>query len=197
MIARCIGLIVAAIGGIETAASFGGSISFTTFGSMFAIRLFTALTFIIAGLMLSLMAGKLEQWQKNVVVAVGFFQVMMFIWYVHTIDLAVAGIAPPLAAFGPPSLGTVLGFFITGTAGISKAFNGKYAVHRAWMGLGLLALSIVALVGHISDIPSLYWEFDGRSVAMAPPTVLMFGLLAIGMLFIPEGHGDHHADGRG
>lgn len=113
--------------------------------------------------------------------------IMTFVWISFSdmrpgepSHLASESVAP-----GIPSLGTLFGFFVLACySGVNVI--GPRRPLTSCVGGFLLLLGTTALIGHIKDIPPLYYHFGGVSTAMSTPTSVIMQLLGISMLFAPQ-----------
>ena len=191
---RACGIVVAVIGIVEAIAAANNYLPVTTLGLGISMKFVTAVNFIVAGSMLSLMTVPNARWRDGLIFSLGFLQVILYWQYIQASYMIMGTMPPTTSPLGPPSLGTVLAFLVTGMTGMSKAFNGKFAVHRIYLGALILGLSIVGLSGYLFHAPALYWKFGPDVIGMSVATLMLFGLMALGFLTLPAENPHDHSE---
>ena len=84
---------------------------------------------------------------------------------------------------GTPSIGTMINFLlIIGVGFTSLLIDKKYKKYSLISGGIVLALGIIALLGYAIEEPTLYYQVEGFSGAMAIHTAIAFCLIGIGMI---------------
>jgi len=88
---------------------------------------------------------------------------------------------------GTPSVGTMINFLLIIGAGFTYLLaNPKHRKYLTISGGIILALAIIALIGYAIDSPSLYYQVEGASGAMALHTAIAFALLGIGLILLSK-----------
>ena len=101
--------------------------------------------------------------------------------FVREVDVA-SGSAP-----GYPSLGTMISFFLIAIAGVVAVKDPKG--HQDKIHIFGFIVSVVgsfALIGYALDFPFLFWGLYSVSNAMAFHTAIVFVLLGIGLVLLPN-----------
>lgn len=93
----------------------------------------------------------------------------------ESVDQAILSVAP-----GIPSVGTILLFIIVSSIGICAFFNTENFYKRSFkLSIVLVILSVIALVGYVFDVKTLYFYIPKFSTAMAVHTAFCFMILGI------------------
>lgn len=83
------------------------------------------------------------------------------------------------------SLGTILGFFFFIAAGLYSLYKG-IITRRTFIvsGVGMIAISFIAFIGYIFNIPPLYYHFPHVSGGMAVITMFNLACLGSGLILL-------------
>lgn len=76
---------------------------------------------------------------------------------------------------GVPSLGTVAAVAMLASAIV-------FGSTKRWFGIAVVLIALVALAGHLINVPVMYYYFDRFSTGLAIPTALSAGILGAEML---------------
>jgi len=88
---------------------------------------------------------------------------------------------------GTPSVGTMINFLlIIGVGFASLLVDKKYKKYSFISGAIVLVLGIIALIGYTITEPTLYYQVEGFSGAMAIHTAIAFCLLGIGIMLFTK-----------
>lgn len=86
---------------------------------------------------------------------------------------------------GTPSLGTMVNFIlIIGVGFTSLLTDIRHSKYSLYSGAIVLVIGIIALVGYGIGDPTLYYQVEGISGAMAIHTAIAFSLVGIGMMTV-------------
>lgn len=174
---------------VATSASFAITLCVTkhmlvlTLGGAASMKLVTAINMVLAGLMLVLMADHEKQWKKTVIFGLGFLQFWLYGQYIQ-VGLMLQ--QPLSSLLGTPSLGSVVAFALSGVAGMSCAFNGKFALQRLWLGISITSIAGLGMLGYLANQPLLYWQIPGVSIGIAIPALILFLVLGVGLMTLGE-----------
>lgn len=85
---------------------------------------------------------------------------------------------------GMPSLGTVINFLLMATVGLLTMLTSRKKKISFILASFVLGISVLALAGYVLENPSLYYEIENISTAMALHTSIAFLLAALSLIFI-------------
>jgi PAS domain S-box-containing protein len=162
----------------------------------------TALAFVLASSLLALLSIHGLTFRKSARFAIGCLSGLSLIGFAALLLGAHFGLCPELQAHLPngsaptltlpleklPSVGTVIGFLALSLLGCLIAL-GTAEIKLMLYILGALQTTIggIALLGHLTAVPALYYEIDRFSEPMSLFTSLLFILLGLGFVFLSVG----------
>ena len=86
---------------------------------------------------------------------------------------------------GRPSVGTMINFLLVAiTALLSILSFTHLRTYVMWLGACILTIGMVATLGYMIDVSSLYYNLERVSTAMAFHTAILFDLLGVGFYLI-------------
>jgi len=156
----------------------------------------TALCFILAGVSLALLAGKPAGRPQRVAESCGaalvlFIAILTLLEYVLGWNLGIDEVLVrmPFAGQGPAeyrmALGTAFGFLLAGLAMLLHRLSRPNVCGVVQgLALALIGLSLVALMGYVYGVESLYRVYSYASMALH--TALTFLIVGIGILCLAE-----------
>ena len=88
---------------------------------------------------------------------------------------------------GIPSLGTMVNFILIAVSGLLVILNSQRC-KKSLLVLGwvITPVALVAVVGYIINVPSLFYAFEGISNAMALHTAILFVLFGFGFILLAK-----------
>ncbi len=162
----------------------------------------TAVSFVVAGLMVYLLQEKKPAGMRNILLpllALALFILIFPIFASFLLGLETgfeqlfvkesAGTTRTLFP-GKPAVPTMLGFLLLMMSGVLAIMEPSMKKPVLLAGVINCLGGASALVGYISDIPALYFDIPGVSNPMAIPTALMFVLLGAGLISFAQGSED-------
>jgi len=160
----------------------------------------TALSFLMTGIIVGLLNESRNR--NNEFAKIFLFAPIMIILFfmatllVSTIAETSSGVSSlfikedPAAALGSvkagtPSVGTMINFLLIIGVGFTYLIARKeYTKYLTICGAIIIALGIIALIGYAIENPSLYYQIEGFSGAMALHTAIAFILSGIGLILL-------------
>lgn len=89
---------------------------------------------------------------------------------------------------GRPSILTMVEFILISLLGLNAALKSKWLTASFRWGGGLIAgIGMLAVLGYVFSVPTLYFYVPGVSTAMALHTALLFGCIGMAMLLMGRG----------
>ncbi len=199
-VAKILSIIVIAIG---TAVTFGWIFDIAILKSIFpnyvTMKFSTSICFIFSGITLYYISRFKEGKGSISQVAVptsglviflfmGTFLISIFISFhtgIEDIFVKESGRVIATTVPGTPSVATMLNFILIITYGIFSMSNSvKRRKSAVWFGYLVTGFGSVSLVGYVTNLPSLYYDYPGISSAMALHTSVLFVMLGSAMILL-------------
>lgn len=93
---------------------------------------------------------------------------------------------------GSPSVFTIICFILFGLAGVFFLFPGGRDL-RKFFGYPIVIIGLAAVLGHLIQIPALYYKFNDSTVPMAVNSAIAFVLLGAGLIINDLGKNSNEA----
>jgi len=153
----------------------------------------TSVSYTIVGLTLLVMLYMQDTDHKHVLISTTSTMLLMALWVsVNNGVLLTKYIGKDNAqavADMVPSIGSTLTLIMIAAAGYFYLFNGKMCVYRRACGAGVIVVSLLALIGHLTRTPWMQFDFQPTpdwSVPMPLPSAVMSIMAGIVLLLLPK-----------